>query len=139
MPVYYFVIEEDDVWRIRVRGRTYGGYLTRDQALQRAIAAARKSSDEAYVVAQQPAAGYRIAWSNRAPATPPPEEGTASPAVSAVSAFRTQMQRIGPSSRLSERMAACRRLPYRRRMPATGDLHLQTAVDPVSPGSEELP
>jgi hypothetical protein len=88
MPVYYFVIEEDDVWRIRKRGRSYGGYLTREQAVRAAMQAAGRCRDEAHVVVQQTGAffsagsssgaampvtggpAYRIEWSNRRPATP---------------------------------------------------------------------
>jgi hypothetical protein len=41
MATYYFVIAEDDMWWVRVRGRASGGFLLRSHAVKQAIHSAR--------------------------------------------------------------------------------------------------
>lgn len=65
MRKYYYVIEQDDLWYIRVRGKIYGGYLMKEQALRHAISSAKHSIAEAYVVVLQPSGEYKVEWSNR--------------------------------------------------------------------------
>lgn len=64
MRKYYYVIEQDDLWYIRVRGKIYGGYLVKEQALRHAINSAQHSAAEAYVVVHQPGGDYRVEWAN---------------------------------------------------------------------------
>lgn len=69
MATYYFVLAEDDMWWVRVRGRAYGGFLMRSHAVKQAIHSARKCRGEAYVVVQEPHFRWRIEWSNQAEVT----------------------------------------------------------------------
>lgn len=64
MRKYYYVIEQDDLWYIRVRGKIYGGYLVKEQALRHAINSAQHSAAEAYVVVHQPGGEYKVEWAN---------------------------------------------------------------------------
>jgi hypothetical protein len=65
MATYYFVVAEDDMWWVRVRGRAYGGFLLRSHAVRQAVHSARKCRGEAHVVVQQPQCRWRVEWSNR--------------------------------------------------------------------------
>jgi hypothetical protein len=64
MATYYFVVAEDDMWWVRVRGRAYGGFLLRSHAVKQAIHSARKCRGEAHVVVQEPQFRWRIEWSS---------------------------------------------------------------------------
>lgn len=64
MATYYFVIAEDDMWRVRVRGRSYGGFLLRSHAVKQAIHSASRCRGEAHVVVQEPQFRWRIEWSS---------------------------------------------------------------------------
>lgn len=64
MATYYFVIAEDDMWWVRVRGRAYGGFLMRSHAVKQAVHSARKCRGEAHVVVQEPQFRWRIEWSS---------------------------------------------------------------------------
>ncbi|PJI40199.1 hypothetical protein [Ferrovibrio sp.] len=64
MATYYFVVAEDDMWWVRVRGRTYGGFLMRSHAVKQAVHSARKCRGEAHVVVQEPQFRWRIEWSS---------------------------------------------------------------------------
>lgn len=64
MATYYFVVAEDDMWWVRVRGRSYGGFLLRSHAVKQAIHSARKCRGEAHVVVQEPQFRWRIEWSS---------------------------------------------------------------------------
>ena len=64
MATYYFVVTEDDMWWVRVRGRAYGGFLLRSHAVKQAIHSARKCRGEAHVVVQEPQFRWRIEWSS---------------------------------------------------------------------------
>lgn len=66
MATYYFVVAEDDMWWVRVRGRAYGGFLLRSHAVKQAVHSARKCRGEAHVVVQEPQFRWRIEWSSRA-------------------------------------------------------------------------
>lgn len=66
MATYYFVVVEDDMWWIRVRGRSYGGFLMRNHAVKQAIHLARRCRGEALVVVQEPKFRWRIEWSSQA-------------------------------------------------------------------------
>lgn len=63
MATYYFVVAEDDMWWVRVRGRAYGGFLMRSHAVKQAIHSARKCRGAAHVVVQEPQFRWRIEWS----------------------------------------------------------------------------
>lgn len=65
MATYCFVVAEDDMWWVRVRGRAYGGFLLRGHAVKQAIHSARKCRGEAHVVVQEPQFRWRIEWSSR--------------------------------------------------------------------------
>lgn len=69
MATYYFVVAEDDMWWVRVRGRAYGGFLMRSHAVKQAVHSARKCRGTAHVVVQEPQFRWRIEWSS-------PGEGT---------------------------------------------------------------
>ena len=71
MATYYFVIEDDDVWWVRVRGKNYGGFLMRSHAVRQAVHSASKCHGEACVVVQEPAFRWRVEWTNRAGIVPP--------------------------------------------------------------------
>lgn len=64
MATYYFVVAEDDMWWVRVRGRAYGGFLMRSHAMKQAIHSARKCRGAAHVVVQEPQFRWRIEWSS---------------------------------------------------------------------------
>lgn len=64
MATYYFVLAEDDMWWVRVRGRAYGGFLLRSHAVKQAIHSASKCRGEAHVVVQEPQCRWRIEWSS---------------------------------------------------------------------------
>ncbi len=64
MATYYFVVAEDDMWWVRVRGRAYGGFLMRSHAVKQAVHSARKCRGEAHVVVQEPQFRWRIEWSS---------------------------------------------------------------------------
>lgn len=66
MATYYFVVAEDDMWWVRVRGRAYGGFLLRSHAVKQAVYSARKCRGEAHVVVQEPQFRWRIEWSSQA-------------------------------------------------------------------------
>jgi hypothetical protein len=66
MATYYFVIAEEDMWWVRVRGRAYGGFLLRSHAVKQAVHSARKCRGEAYVVVQESQFRWRIEWSSQA-------------------------------------------------------------------------
>jgi hypothetical protein len=72
MATYYFVVADDDVWWVRVRGKNYGGFLLRSHAVKQAVNSARKCNGEAYVVVQEPSFRWRVEWTNRADGAPPP-------------------------------------------------------------------
>lgn len=76
MATYYFVLAEDDVWWVRVRGRSYGGFLLRSHAVKHAVHCARRCAGEAYVVVQEPSFRWRIEWTNRDSAAAPPQRLT---------------------------------------------------------------
>jgi hypothetical protein len=65
MATYYFVVAEDDMWWVRVRGRAYGGFLMRSHAVKQALHSARKCRGAAHVVVQEPQFRWRIEWSNQ--------------------------------------------------------------------------
>ncbi|MEK9970156.1 MAG: hypothetical protein VW600_13535 [Ferrovibrio sp.] len=65
MATYYFVIAEDDMWWVKVRGRAYGGFLMRSHAVKQALHSARKCRGQAHVVVQEPQFRWRIEWSNQ--------------------------------------------------------------------------
>ncbi|MCW0235944.1 MAG: hypothetical protein OJJ21_20275 [Ferrovibrio sp.] len=71
MATYYFIIAEDDLWWVRVKGRSYGGFLLRGHAVKQAIHSARRCSGDAYVVVQEPAFRWRVEWTNRSSAAVP--------------------------------------------------------------------
>lgn len=64
MRTYFFVLKEDDAWWMRVRGKTHGGFLTRDIAIRQAIGSASKCTGAAVVAAEQPNGQFRIEWTN---------------------------------------------------------------------------
>lgn len=64
MATYYFIVAEDDMWWVRVRGRAYGGFLMRSHAVKQAIHSARKCRAAAHVVVQEPHFRWRIEWSS---------------------------------------------------------------------------
>jgi len=64
MATYYFVVAEDDMWWVRVRGRAYGGFLMRSHAVKQAVHSARKCRGAAHVVVQEPQFRWRIEWSS---------------------------------------------------------------------------
>lgn len=66
MATYYFIIAEDDLWWVRIKGKSYGGFLLRGHAVKQAIHSARRCSGDVYVVVQEPAFRWRIEWTNRA-------------------------------------------------------------------------
>jgi hypothetical protein len=70
MATYYFVVAEDDMWWVRVRGRAYGGFLMRAHAVKQAVHSARKCRGEAHVVVQEPQFRWRIEWSNQSAPMP---------------------------------------------------------------------
>lgn len=70
MATYYFVVAEDDMWWVRVRGRAYGGFLLRSHAVKQAIHSAQKCRSEAHVVVQEPQFRWRIEWSSQAEGNP---------------------------------------------------------------------
>lgn len=66
MATYYFVIVEDDMWWVKVRGKAYGGFLMRSHAVKQAIHSAGKCRAEAHVVVQEADSRWHIEWSNQA-------------------------------------------------------------------------
>lgn len=84
MATYYFVIQDDDTWWVRINGKSHGGYLMRGDAVRHAIQLAGKCNGEACVIGQMPSFRWRLEWSNR------PADAAASARLS------TEIQRIPP-------------------------------------------